>query len=483
MNQLKTYIKTSVFTVVVLLALSSCKKSFLEINPKGKLIASATADYNLLLNNEDLFNIYSSVQVLLSDEVASTETYFSSAPVSQQRTFRWEADIYDESEDASEFSSPLKSLYTYNKIISEVPASEGGTETQKNAILAEAKAGRAWTYFLLINSYGKPYVAATAPSDPGFPILRTANVINNAYTRASVQEVYDFIIDDLKSAIPLLPATVSHRTRMSKAAAEGILAKVYIFMGRFDEALPLLNAAFTDLAGSSVPVRLYNYNTALAAGGAFYPGSSFSGPAYPLLIDNEESILARQFNNTWGGFNNMALLKRETVELFSPSDLRLQFFSNAPMFETVPFANKMMRRLGPSNCQFGVLLPELYLLRAECKARLNDGPGAVADLEFLRSNRIAAAGEIPVPNSAKADRVSLLRFVMDERIREFALEGFRWYDMRRLSVDPLFTNQQYSHTLFLTNGGTTIFTLAPERLTLRLPLKVLRMNAGMPENP
>ena len=68
----------------------------------------------------------------------------------------------------------------------------------------EAMAGRAWTYFLLINYYGKPYSAATAATDPGFPIIQVADVTTTTFTRASVQEVYDFIIKDLTTAIPNL---------------------------------------------------------------------------------------------------------------------------------------------------------------------------------------------------------------------------------------------------------------------------------------
>lgn len=464
------------------MTITSCKKSFLEINPKGKLIASTTADYNLLLNNEDLFNINSNVQVLMSDEIATTEVYFNNARVAEQRAFRWEADLYEEDVEATEFSSPLKAIYTYNKIINEVPASTEGTAEQKNSILAEAKAGRAWTYFLLINQYGKPYVASTAATAIGFPIITEAKVVNNTYSRASVQQVYDFIIKDLVDAIPLLPKTISHRTRMSKAGAEAILGKVYVFMGRFSEALPLLNAAFTDLSGSAVPVHLYDYNVELAQGGAFDPVSTYSGPAYPFLPDDIESIYARQFSNNYSSYSNLAVLKKETVDLFKASDLRLQFFSTTPTSTDIPFMNGMMRRLGPGNCQFGVILPELYLLRAECEARLNDLPAAVTDLEVLRANRMSAA-DVPVSAAEKSSALSLLTFIMQERIREFALQGFRWYDMRRLSVDPLFSSQTYSHTLFLTNGSTSSFTITPARFTLRLPLKVLRANPGITENP
>ncbi len=481
MNHYRKYIKISLLAITGLITLASCKKSFLEIVPKGKLVASTTSDYNLLLNNLDLMNIQTNAQILMGDEIASTETYFNNEVLRSQRLFRWDKDIYDENVDADEFRSPVKALYTYNKIINEVPDSKGGTEQEKKSVEAEARAGRAWLNFVLISQYGKPYNAATAGTDPGFPILTDADVTTTTFTRASVQEMYDFIIKDLNTAIPSLPAKITFRTRMSRAAGEFLLGKVYLFMGKSAEALPLFNAAFADLSGASINVNLYDYNVTMAAGGSFLPIGS-SGPNIPFLPNNEESVFARQFGNNWAGYNNFAVLKKETVDLYKPSDLRLKFFSTTAYSTGIAFPNGMMRRLGPGNVQSAVVLPDLYLLRAECKARLNDLAGAVADVEALRSKRMPAV-DVAVPPANKADKVSLINYIMEERTREFALTGFRWFDMRRLSVDPLFTLPVYTHTLFLANGGTTTFTMKPERLTLRLPLKVMSYNPGMAENP
>lgn len=477
-----TYKFTGAIIAVVLCSLLvSCKKSFLEVTPKGKLIAQNVNDYNLLLSNSDLINAASDVQIPMGDEIAAIEPHFSGSVLRTQRLFRWDNVIYEPTENAQELEMPLKNIYNYNKIINEVPHAADGTVQQKLSVEAEARAGRAWTNFLLINYFGKPYDAKTAATDPGFPILTKAEATENKFTRASVKEVYDFILEDLLKAMPHLPAKTTHRMRMSRAAAEGLLGKVYLFMGKPDLALAQLNSAITDLANSTVAVGLYDYNVTLGPGGEFLPIGSY-GPSYPLSPNIRENLYSKQSSNFWAFFYNELVLNKQTVSLFDPSDLRLKFYSATAYYGPALPAG-LLRRRGPSSVQCGVVVPDLYLLRAECKARLNDLTGAIADVETLRKNRMPAANA-SVPAAAAAQQLSLLKFIIDERIREFALTGFRWSDMRRLSVDPLFSGTTHRHTLYSENGDVlNTFTLKPERFVLRFPQKVMEQNPGMQNNP
>ena len=94
------------------------------------------------------------------------------------------------------------------------------------------------------------------------------------------------------------------------------------------------------------------------------------------------------------------------------------------------------------------------------------------------------AASVAVPANIASQRVSLLKFILEERIREFAAQGYRWFDMRRLSVDPLFSNVSYKHQVFDMDGKVVAtFPLKPERFTLQLPPKVIDLNPGMENNP
>ena len=457
----------------------------MEIVPKGSLIASATSDYDLLLNSPLQNTGETNGQVVMGDEIASVEPLFSGTEARNQRFFKYEDDIYMDGENDRELLISMRHIYVYNKIINEVGESTGGTEQQKKSIEAEARGGRAWTNFLLIQYYGKPYNEATAASDPGFPIITKADVTETKFTRASVKEMYDFILSDLTTAIPNLPAQTTHRYRMSKAAAEALLAKVYLFMGKFNEALPLLNAAFADLANATIPVRLYDYNVTFATGGAFLPltanGPSFPGTNHHL---NEEVVYVKTMIDQWQLASSEFVISPATVALYNSSDQRLKLFSDKAVGSSTAYPNGMRRRIGGTNApQFGIVMPDLYLLRAETKARLNDLAGAKADVEALRIKRMPAANA-SVSAAIASNQQDLVKFILEERIREFAVQGFRWFDMRRLSVDPLYNSTiKNTHTVYAANGSVAqTFTLKPERYVLRFSPKIMEQNPGMPNN-
>lgn len=465
-----------IYTAACLLAgslaacLSSCKDSFLEILPKGRVIASKTTDYDLLLNNLDLINFSSNSQVMMGDEVVAIEPQWSSSGLSyrEKQLFKWEGDIYNIDEDAAETLSPVKNLYIYNKIIDEVMQSAEGSEAVKSSLQAEAYAGRAWCNFLLVNFYGKPYTAATASTDLAFPLITKADINAQNFRRNTVQEMYDLIISDLNTAIPNLSSDgAMHRIRMSKAAAQGTLAKVYIFMGKPAEALPLLGAAIANLPKSLVNTSLVDYNAAF--------------PGFPTVVNDQENVYVKNMSNTYiGSSNRMLWLSPEAAALYSPRDIRF-----IRLFLSTTFSNglTLYKRTGTTTSNIGVRVAELYLLRAEAKARLGDLQGAAEDLLYLRKNRMPLA-DAAIPESAMAAQKPMLQFIMEERIREFAVTGYRWFDMRRLSADPLFAGDTYQHRVFNTSGTVSeTYTLKPERFVFRFSAKVRSENPAIIDNP
>ncbi|RXK85416.1 RagB/SusD family nutrient uptake outer membrane protein [Filimonas effusa] len=484
---MKNFILSSLF---ILFLFSSCKKSWLEVVPLGNLVAKTTDDYSKLMNDPAFYlNNYDGgwqEPMLMGDDVAAETQYFINRDIFRVPLFQWKDTIYATPDQvAGALQDHSTRVYTLNKIINEVMNSTEGTEAQKKAIRAEALATRAWTHFNMANYYCKPYNASTASSDPGFWYTTQPDVNQSSFPRGTLQQTYDMIIKDLTEALAAIPRIQPFVTRMSRPAVEGILGKVYLFMGRYNDALPLLNAALEDVTANGQTI-LYNYNETLAPNGSFMPINNMSGPNSPGQDMNnlKEAVLSKVFNS--GFYNKISsyglVLSARAAALYSPGDFRLLFYTNRNPDFTVN-VNGRLRKYGVSYSRYGLQLPELYLLQAECKARLNDLSGAVTAVETLRKNRMPVA-DATVPAPVAGNQAALIKFIVDERTREFAMEGYRWFDMRRLAADPLFAGESYTHTMYNADGTTATYQLKlPERLVLKIPRNVTDANPDIVNNP
>ena len=471
-----------VLLAFLLVGMESCSDDFLEVTPRGSRIAKSTDDYFNILNNFLINTRGASSKInYLGDDVVSLSPYFETGvSESSQKMFRWEDDPYNNDEDGEELNE-LQNLYMFNKVINEVMDSEGGTEEEKRSILAEARASRAYVHFYIVNIYGKPYNEATAATDLGIPIIKVHDITETNFTRATVKEVYDFIIEDLTEAMPDLPPFY-HRNHMSKAAGNFLLGKVYAYMGKFKEALDAFNECSQYIVGTAdQPLELWNYNTDLDNEIAY--AAWMDGYPFPLQPNMRSSFYTRSLFVFEAAFTNALPIAPEVMSLFDETDHRLKFYNRNAAFGGSPLAAGLYRKNSQIFTSASGELADYYLFRAESKARLGDLAGAIADVEFFRKHRMPEENAA-VPAEVTSDQTNLIKFIIDERKKEFILTGGnRWFDMRRLSLDPIFSDElPYIHASYDADGNRTTITLRPERLTLRFPQKVIDQNPGMVNN-
>lgn len=503
------YIIGAVCTLL-LLNITACKKSFLEVVPKKESLLQTWSDYNLLMNGSNFYvigggggNAFSTFE-LMGDEVAA-ESYNYDANVNYageaMSLFQWQTNVFPlnnpngtyVSLNVPPFLAALTTnTYTLNVIINGIDKATDGTAQQKLEVKSEAMAERAYTNFLFLNYFTQPYNSATAATDPGYPYTTVADVQGETFARGTVQQSYDALINDLTTAIPNLSINPTIRTRMSKAGAEALLGKVYLSMNRYADALNMLNAAFTDMGKMSAPPVLYNYNQTFAAGGSFTSTSPSVGPSSPFISTNDitESLWACMTtgtNNQNAFPNNFITINSNTVSLFDQSDWRLQFYTNLqnPQLgspDVIPGGR--LNRYNLVYARIGIELPDLLLMKAEVEARTGDLAAAVQDVQTLRMNRMPAS-KSAVPTAATTNQTALIQFILNERVREFASTGFRWLDMRRLKNDPLFSSQPAAVHVFYDDAQntSTSYTLTPARLTLKIPPYLLQQNPGWVDNP
>lgn len=502
--------------IIVLLAsvlgVVSCSKDFLNNTPKGYQLAATVADYNNMLEENTLSSManYTSGSGafmlapgpgILGDDVATLYPVFTmSAPsyggtlLATQSLFQWKADVWVRETNSNELQACYNKIYISNKIINEVLQAGSGSEQQKKQYHAEGLANRAYNYFLLLNLFTQPYDAAGVEKEPGLPLLTEANAIANSFQRASLKATYDFMINDLVTAIPDLPLVQTNSNRFTRAAGEALLGKIYLFMGRAADAETQLDAAFHDLPAAfsiSGTIGLIDYNTAAENPFPVYSyvftTPAMSGAASAQSHPYPESLLSRELLTPYIGGQMMTglVVTPETLSLFGGTDKRLHLYSSEwGAFDgqpgSIPFGLKRIN-VGNFGYSIGIQLPDMYLLRAEAKARNNHITDAITSLVTLRKARMPEADATQVPS----DQNTLIRFIVDERRREFCGLGiFRWHDMRRLSKDPLFAGAVYKHYEYdQTAGLTNTYTLSPERLTLRFPQIVIAQNPGFEQNP
>ncbi|HEY9343231.1 MAG TPA: RagB/SusD family nutrient uptake outer membrane protein [Hanamia sp.] len=153
-------------------------------------------------------------------------------------------------------SSIWKDAYTFintcNGIVDNVPNVDI-PQARKDQMLAEAKFLRANYYFILVQFYGDVTL------NKSFQTVPTTSA-----TRDKMADAYDFIIQDLKDAIAVLPAGPKTGGvlpgKANAAAAKHVLAKVYLTRAgssakQADDYVNAYNTA-TDLINSSASIGL-----------------------------------------------------------------------------------------------------------------------------------------------------------------------------------------------------------------------------------
>lgn len=131
------------------------------------------------------------------------------------------------------YSVPYQEIAKCNDVLNAFDANTDDTEII--AKIAQAKALRAWSYMTLAPLYQFRY--ATSADLPCVPIVteETTNYTNNP--RATVAEVYEFILSDLDYAIEHLEGFVrSDKAKVDQMVAYGLRARAYLAMEKWAEA-------------------------------------------------------------------------------------------------------------------------------------------------------------------------------------------------------------------------------------------------------
>jgi hypothetical protein len=308
--------------------------------------------------------------------------------------------------------------------IPQVPASYDFLESEKNHLLGEAYFLRALTYFNLGRTWGGVQLQLTPTTD-----LKSIGNLK----RSSLTDTYTQVKADLSEAERLLgEESSSVRDRAQKSSARALRARVHLYAQEWAEAEQYASQVIVDSAKFEL-VQPYsdffrgpfltresvfevNFTSTISilsyAEGSWWkwtPSVVKPGGSYEYRPTNEIITLLQDPGK---GGGRSALLKSSSAGTY------------VALYHTTDATGDVPANTDPS---YAIRIAELYLIRAEARAKKSpaDLAGAVADLNAVR--RRAGVPELSVVGSAQ----EVISAIEEERRLEFAFEGHRWYDLVR----------------------------------------------------
>lgn len=430
--------------LLLMVSASSCKK-YLDVQPVGKVIPTTVEDFRALLNSGyTQFPDHKSNLAFRTDELLMNNDE-PSAPIFRDQ-YKWN----DENPDANSRELPYGRFYTSifyaNSVIADIENKAGKTpETAQ--IKGEAFMLRAYNYFELLNLYAKPFNKGTAAADRGVPISLAIDIETN-YKPSSVEAVYNQIFSDLAAGQALMNVdnfSAGLNYRFTKRAALALTARIHEFRGEWEAALKAsqdalaMNSQLEDL-NSETAVSPNNYlskENIMSMEDAFNDDVTRSSFMSPHLIGIYDQTADKRFGLYFGKSGGDYVSTKGNSNAFKIS------FRNG----------------------------ELYLIQAEAALKLGNLSLAQQSLLALKEKRYT-----PDYFTTEKARVmtlnndGLMEDILKERERELALEGHRWYDLKRYGQPEL------KHTV---NGQ--VFTLLKNdpRYTIRFPQSAVKANPNL----
>lgn len=421
-----------IFSLLFSVVLSSCD-SYIDITPKGKITVDSVSQYYQLIV-DPMRAYYPSSFILLSDDQWAKESEIlgkeSTTHDGINFTFNEAADRTILA-DNNLYENMYKNILRSNLIISNIDDAVGDPELKPLA-KAEARAFRAFDHFLAVNTFAKAYDPATAATDGGVCIVDHYD-LEAILPKATVAEVYDFIIRDLEESVELLQEKPVNIYHPNKAFGYALLAKVYLFHRDWEKAKAAAEKAF------ALNSALVDYNEIKNAGG-LARDTKYSK-------DKNPEVLSYHWMAGWGSGEEICLLhygmiSPELKNLFEPNDLRYSLFfrdNASSMVDWFDYGSGAAIWLRANNnidrftyMSVGLRSAEVYLILAETNARLGNLSAATDFVNQLRAKRLSGDYAIAQPATQK----EMMDQIIVERRKELLFGFNRFFDLKRFNLEP-----------------------------------------------
>ncbi len=403
------------YLLYIALFTSSCS-AFLEVDPKasisGENIINDETSANAAINGvysalRDYYSVnYQSIAYLSGDNVQWTGSQSLVQEFINHRVNAENATL------SVTWIGIYRAINRANNVIKALENYEGDkiSAAVKDNILGQAYAIRALSYFDLIRVWG------------GVPLITepTEKVGDNiGISRSTVEQSYKQVIDDLNLAEDLLPATTS-RFIFTKKTVWALKARYYLYQEDWEKARDYAKLLIDDRSNYELLNPYYSFFKNNVAG----TKESVFELFYSVNETNPHRLQWQPQTN--GGTRQWA-----------PSEALISLLNNpatgGARSELIDKDNQdrwygdLYYRSTGADPTYVIRIAELYLIRAEAYAQLDEYDLAIDDLNEVRARALLT--DKPY-TTVKADA---LLWIEEERRLEFAFEAHRWFDLVRTS--------------------------------------------------
>lgn len=397
--------------------LVSCNK-FLEVDPQlqvgdSKAITDAASAntalnglYNRLGNNSYYGSNYPALSYLSGGDIQWTGSQAAPQEVVLHKL------TADNSYVGSAWAAIYQTILSANYIIQTVPEVKDAlfTEVQKNQVQGEAYFIRALSYFDLARGWG------------GVPLIvtptRTAGENENV-ARSTLEETYSQVLNDLEKAEQLLPETTV-RQRATRKTVWALRARYHLYRSEWDQAEIYSSKIIDDKANYSLlkPYSGFFANNAVGTAESVFELS------YSVSFTNNHSNWwlppALGGRREWAPGNTLVSLLNSPSTGGGRKDLLGQTAAPGNLW----YGKLYYRSPTGTDPAYIIRTAELYLIRAEARARKNNLEGGLEDLNAVRDRAGLASLSL-------TDQTAILDAISEERRVEFSFESDRWFDLVR----------------------------------------------------